>query len=360
MRPLAAGARVCAVLIAIFTAGGRADAATTVETIASLSGPDRQAILEAGARQEGVVVWSGTVGADMRDMLAKAFKRKYPYLRVEGQRLVGNQAFQRALAEQTGKAPPRNDLIAGNALVDLKKAGLAQSFRSPLIDALPKEFQEPSGLYAAYRYAYYGIAYNTALINSGEAPHSYEDLLDPKWRGKIVWNHGPESGAPVLITYFRRLWGEERVARYLHKLSQQLVKTELGSPRETLDGVLTGKHYLMLGASLHQVAALRAGGASLDATMQDPVLARDNYVVLLKKAPHPHAAMLFIDFILDREAQEILRGDQYYPANPDVDPPEVMMPYDPLRHGLKQFTVDDETLAQERAKSTALLRKYFR
>ena len=87
MRPLAAGAFVCAVLITFLTAGGRADAAT-VETIASLSGPNRQAILEAGARQEGVVVWSGTVGADMRDMLAKAFMRKYPYLRVEGQRLV--------------------------------------------------------------------------------------------------------------------------------------------------------------------------------------------------------------------------------------------------------------------------------
>lgn len=359
MRPLAAGARVCAVLIAVLTVGWPA-LAGTVETVASLSGPGRQAALEAGARQEGVVVWTGTVGDDMRDQLAKAFMRKYPYLRVEGQQLTANQALQRVIAEQTGKAAPRNDLVAGNALVELKKAGLAQPIRSPLIDALPKEFQEPSGLYAAYRYAYYGIAYNTALINPGQAPHSYDDLLDPKWRGKIVWNHGSESGAPVLITYFRRLWGEERAARYLQRLAQQIVSTELGSPRETLDGVLTGKHYLMLGASLHQVAALRAGGASLDATMQDPMLARDNYLVLLKKAPHPHAAMLFIDFMLDREAQEILRGDQYYPANPDVDPPDVMMPYDPLRHGLKQLTIDDETLAHERAKSTALLREFFR
>ncbi len=359
MRPLTACALACAVFIAVFGVGLRAEAAT-VENIANLSGPNRQATLEAGARQEGVVVWSGNVGDDMREQLAKAFMKKYPYLRVEGQRMGGAQVLQRVLAEQTGKAPPRNDLVAGNAIVDLKRAGLAQSIRSPLIDALPKEFQEPQGLYAAYRYAYYGIAYNTALVNAAEAPHSYEDLLDPKWRGKIVWNHGQESGAPVLVTYFRRLWGEERATRYLQRLSKQIVATELGTPRETLDGVMTGKHYLMLGASLHQVAALRAAGASLDATMQDPVLARDNYLVLLKKAPHPHAAMLFIDFMLDREAQEILRGDQYYPANPDVDPPDVMMPYDPLRHGLKQFTVDDETLAQERAHSTARLREFFR
>lgn len=358
MRPLATGAFACAVTIAVFFTGLTADAAT-VESLAALSGPDRQAVLEAGARKEGIVMWSGAVGDAMRDEIAKAFMRKYPYLRVDSQRLGNAQSLQRIIAEQAGKTP-RNDLIAGNALVELKKAGLAQPFRSPLIDALPKEFQEPNGLYAAYRYAYYGIAYNTALVNAGEAPHSYEDLLDPKWRGKIVWNHGSESGAPVLVTYLRRLWGEERATRYLQRLSQQIVSTELGTPRETLDGVLTGKHYLMLGASLHQVAALRAAGASIDANMQDPVLARDSYLVLLKRAPHPHAAMLLIDFMLDREAQEILRGDQYYPANPDVDPPDVMMPYDPLRHGLKQFTVDDDMLAQERPKSTELLREFFR
>jgi hypothetical protein len=55
-----------------------------------------------------------------------------------------------------------------------------------------------------------------------------------------------------------------------------------------------------------------------------------------------------------------LRGEQYYPANPDVDPPEVMMAYDPLRHGLKQFTVDDAMLAEERARSTDMLREFFR
>lgn len=359
MRPLAAGAFVCAVLVIFCMVAPRSGAAT-VDNLDKMSGPNRQAVLEEGARKEGVLVWSGTVGDEMRGQLAKAFARKYPYLRLEGQRLSASQAVQRALSEDGGKTPARTDLVAGNVLAELKKAGAAQKLHSPQIAALPKEFREPNDLSAPYRFNYYGIAYNTALVASGEAPHSYEDLLDPKWRGKIVWNNGLESGAPVLITYFRRLWGEERAARYLQRLAQQIVRTELGTPRETLDGIVSGKSYLMLGASLHQVAALRAGGASVDATMQDPVLARDNHLVLLRSAPHPHAAMLFIDFILDREAQEILRGDQFYPANPDVDPPDVMMPYDPLRHGLKQFTADDAMLAAERERSISLLREYFR
>ena len=359
MRPLAAGALACAALLMLLFAVPRAESAA-IETVANLTGPSRQAVLEAGARQEGVVVWSGSVGDEMRAQLAKAFTAKYPFLRVEGQRLGTSQAVQRAAAESGGKAAPRTDLLAGNLLVDLRRANLAQPFRSPLVEALPKEFKDPNGLSAPYRFAYYGIAYNTSLVNEKDAPRGYDDLLDPKWRGKIVWNNGLESGAPVLITYFRRLWGEERAARYLQRLAQQVVRTELGTPRETLDGVVKGKSYVMLGASLHQVAALRAGGASVDAAMQDPVLARDNHLVLLKSAPHPHAAMLFIDFLLDREAQEILRGDQFYPANPDVDPPEVMMPYDPLRHGLKQFTADDVMLSQERDRSISLLREYFR
>ncbi len=359
MRPLAAGALACvAILTLLFTVQNAQ--AGSVESVAQLRGPERQSALEAGARHEGVVVWSGSVGDDMRAALSKAFTAKYPFLRVEGQRLGVTQSLQRAIAERSGKTPARTDLLAGNVLVPLRKAELAQAFRSPLVDALPKEFQEPNGLSAPYRFAYYGIAYNTALVNAADAPRNYEDLLDPKWRGKIVWNNGLESGAPVLITYFRRLWGEDRAGRFLQRLAQQIVRTELGTPRETLDGVVNGKSYVMLGASLHQVAALRAAGASVDATMQDPVLARDNHLVLLKSAPHPHAAMLFVDFLLDREAQEILRGDQYYPANPDVDPPEVMMPYDPLRRGLKQFTADDSLLAQERDRSISLLREYFR
>lgn len=359
MMPLAAGAFACVAMLTLSCAVPQA-AAMSAESVAQLTGPQRQSILETGARQEGVVVWSGSVGDDMRAALAKAFIEKYPFLRVEGQRLGVTQSVQRATAEHGRKTAPRTDILAGNMLVSLRKAGLATPLRSPLIDALPKEFQEPNGLSAPYRFAYYGIAYNTALVSEADAPRSYENLLDPKWRGKIVWNNGLESGAPVLITYFRRVWGEDRAGRFLQRLAQQNVRTELGTPRETLDSVVTGKSYVMLGASLHQVAALRAAGASIEATMQNPVLARDNHLVLLRSAPHPHAAMLFIDFLLDQKAQEILRGDQFYPANPDVDPPEVMMPYDPLRHGLKQFTADDSMLAEERERSISLLREYFR
>ncbi|HEY4134917.1 MAG TPA: extracellular solute-binding protein [Alphaproteobacteria bacterium] len=333
--------------------------AETIETIANLTGAGRQQVLEDGAKREGSVVWSGGVGEEMRAALAKAFLAKYPFLKVESQRLVANTAAQRVVSEFSAKTS-RTDLVAGNYLVELKKAGLVQPFRSPQIDAQPQDFQEPNRLYGAYRFAYHGLAYNTKLVSDAEAPHSYEDLLDPKWRGKIVWNHSTDAGAPMLITYFRRLWGEDRAGRYLQRLALQAVATAPGSARETLDSVAAGKKSIMIGASLHQVAAMRAQGAPIDASMQDPVLARDNYLLLLKNAPHPHAAMLFIDFLLDHQAQEILRGDQFYPANPDVDPPEVMMPYDPLRHGLKQLTVTDEMIAAERGKSLSLFREYFR
>lgn len=333
--------------------------AATIDEIANLTGPDRQSILEAGARREGAVTMIGGLSQDMRRELLAAFMKKYPFIEAGGQRMGSAATLQRVLAEQRSKSF-RSDLVVSSLVVELKQAGIVQPFRSPIIETFPPELQEPDHLYGSYRLAYHGIAYNTNLVSAADAPKRYEDLLDPKWKGRMVWNDSASTGAPLLILYLRKVWGEERTETYLRALAKQKIVTRPSSLRNVLDLLIAGEHAVMLNAAFHHVAASKAKGAPVDATMQEPVLARNNYVLLLKDAPHPHAAMLLIDFLMDEEAQRMMSLDYYYPVNPAVPPLDEMIPFDPIRQKKSVLLVDDDLLFQEKAHSVALFKKYFR
>jgi ABC-type Fe3+ transport system, periplasmic component len=302
---------------------------------------------------------SGGLNQDMRLALYEAFMKKYPFVKPDGQRLGSTAALQRTLAEIRAKTP-RTDVVVSSLVVELKQANLAQPFHSPILESFPAEFQEPDHFYGTYRVAYHGIAYNTKMVSQAEAPQSYEDLLDAKWKGKIVWNDSAETGGPLLILYLRKIWGEEKAEDYLRQLARQNIITRPSSLRNVVDLLIAGEHHIMLNAAFHHVAASRAKGAPVDAVMQEPVLTRNNYVILLKTAPHPHAAMLLIDFLMGEEAQRLMGLEQYFPVNPAVPPLDEMIPYDPIRQGKKVFVVDDDLLAQEKTRSIALFQKYFR
>lgn len=350
---------ICLSLL-VLSAGASIDtAALTVEEVANLTGPDRQAILEEGARREGAVVMVGGFNQDTRLKIYEAFQKKYPYIKPGGQRLGSAPTLQRTLAEHRAKAP-QSDLVVSSLVVELKQAGIVQPFRSPVLESFPAELQDPDRVSGTYRMAYHGIAYNTKLVSEADAPKRYEDLLDPKWKGRIVWNDSQETGGPLLITYLRRIWGEEKTEAYLRELGKQGIVTRPSSLRNVLDLLVAGEHAVMLNAAFHHVAGSRAKGAPVNATMQEPVLARNNYVLLLKNAPHPHAAMLMIDFMMDVEAQRLMGLEQHYPVNPAVPPLDEMIPFDPVRQHKKVFMVDDELLSQERNRSMALFKKYFR
>lgn len=349
-------------LITVFTLAGTGGAlARTVAEIADLTGPDRQKILEEGARKEGEVLWIGGLNQKRaRRPLLKAFIKKYPFINAKGIRTGSRKALQRVLAEHRAKTP-RVDVINANVVISLKKAGLVQDFRTPALDAYPKKEKDPNRTWATMRYSYHGVAaYNTNLVSAADAPKTFADLLNPKWKGKMVWGDSAETGGPFLITYLRRNWGEAKAVDFIKKLSEQKVVTRTSSVRNILDLVVAGEHHIMISPALHHVGGARKKGAPIQASMVNPVLARNGYFMLMKTAPHPHAAMLLIDFILGKEAQKILRKARYFPAHPEVEPAKQMRPYQPRLNGLEQFTIDAEMLHAEAKRSGEIFRKYFK
>ena len=346
------------VACAFLSSGGAL--ALTVDEVANYTGSDRQKILEEGAKKEGELLWIGGLNEQTATRpILKLFMEKYPYIAAKSIRTSSAAGLQRILAEYRGKTP-RVDLFNGNAVLDLKNAGLAQTIRSPLLEQYPPAFRDPERMYATVRYTYHGIvAWNTNLVSSAEAPKTFDDLLDPKWRSKIVASNSYETGLPFLVTYMRETMGDKKAAEYLEKLAKQEIRISGESIRALLDLVVAGENHMLINAGLHHVGQVKAQGAPVEASMANPVLARNDYVMILTTAPHPHATMLLIDMLLDIPAQTILKNAEFYPAHPGVDALPSMQQYTPRAKGYSQFTVDDKILFNDAAESNAMFTRLF-
>ena len=104
-------------------------------------------------------------------------------------------------------------------------------------------------------------------MTAAEAPKTYEDLLDPKWKGQIVLNSN-ESGALFVISFLRMHWGDAKAEAYLEKLAQQKVAMRAESARTVLAMVASGEYKIMINPFLVHVGELVRKGAPIDVTMR--------------------------------------------------------------------------------------------
>ena len=327
-------------LIVGLLCGSARSYALSTEEIANLTGPDRQKILEDGARKEGELLWIGSFNEDNARPIVKGFTARYPFIKVNRVRTDSTQALQRVLAELRAKAP-HTDLITSSAVVELEDANAVQSFKSPVFDNWPAQDHDPRGFAAPLYVTYYGVAaYNTNEVTAAEAPKTYDDLLDPKWKGQMVLNSN-ESGALFVISFLRMSMGDDKAEAYLEKLAKQNVAMREESARTVLAMVASGEYKIMINPFLVHVGELVRKKAPIDVSMQDPVAAIDTPLLLAKQAPHPYSAMLLMDYLLGPEAQGMLRDAGYFPGNPNVAASPILKPYQPQTRGYGKFHVDD-------------------
>ena len=332
--------------------------ALTNDEIANLKGPNRQAILEEGARREGELLWVGSFNEDNAKPILEGFAKRYPFIKVNRVRTDSTKALQRVLAELRSRTA-RTDLITSNAVVELREARAVQSFSSPSLDAFAPEDRDPGGYAAPLYFVYYGLAaFNTNLVSPAQAPKSYDDLLDPKWKGQMAFA-ASASGALFFVSFLRMAWGDAKATAYLEKLAAQKITGRTESARTVLGMMAAGEHKIMINPFLTHVGEATRKGAPVDVLMVDPVPVSATPVLMAKTSPHPHATMLLIDYLLGREAQSFLRDAGYFPANPDVAPADELKPFTPKSRGLTKFNVDDERLGQMMPETSALFRRLF-
>ena len=246
--------------------------ALTTEEILNYTGPDRQKVLEEGARKEGtVVIYSGMIVNQLLRPLTEAFEKKYPFIRTKYYRGDGNQVIAKLNAEIRANALVA-DIVEGSGMsAAAGGSGVVLPFTSPLFEALPKEDIAPDRTWAATRFRYIATGYNTKYIAKGDAPKNYDDLLDPRWKGKMAWHANSDaSGALVTISSLRVAWGEEKTDAYLAKLAKQDIAPLAVSNRQVVDQMIWGEYWIGIGISAHHPIISARQGAPAATVMFDP------------------------------------------------------------------------------------------
>ncbi|HLK82407.1 MAG TPA: extracellular solute-binding protein [Xanthobacteraceae bacterium] len=284
-------------------------AALTGAEAASYAEPGRTEKLVAGAKKAGVV--TVYTSANLEDMatLADAFEKKYG-VKVRVWRASSEQVVQRGVAEARGGRFDADVFETGGAAMEsLHREKLLQAVKSPALDDLNPAALTSHGEWTGTRFNVFVAAYNTRLIRKDELPKSYDDLLAPRWKGKL----GIEADDSDWFGALMDQMGEERGL----KLFRSIAATNGISVRKghTLlaNLIVSGEVPFAITTYAYRVAQLKKSGAPVDWFGLPPVIARFEGVGVARRAPHPEAAVLFFDFMLT-DAQELLRNREYFPA----------------------------------------------
>jgi iron(III) transport system substrate-binding protein len=303
------------------------------------------------AKKEGKVVVMGPPGARVRRVLTEALEKTHPDIKVEFQGGQGGELAAKLIREREGDLYTTDVWIGGfgTLLSLLKPKGVLDPTEPALIVpevADPKnwrdyklEFADKDGKYALVFVNQSGslFVYNTDLVKLGEVPQSLQDLLNPKWTGKMI-AVDPTTGGPGRATF---TWIYKEIGtEFLQALGKQkLVFTR--DRRDLVEEVARGAFPLGLAVSNLDAQPFIAAKAPIKLVwnLKEGSFASASYggVALVNRAPHPNAAKVYINWLLGKEAQTVLaQAAGWVSRRKDVPPgdPEAV-----LKPGVKYFKV---------------------
>jgi len=268
------------------------------------------------AKKEGKVVVYGSVPPQSMEGLHQAFKKKYG-LDVEYWRGSSTQVSERALTEwRAGK--PGFDVVEGNRGVQLimRDDGLFQKFIPPSSEKFPARFKEKDGMITPWRVLPISMLYNTELVKPADMPKTFDDLLNPKWSGKISI---PDPTRHTTTAQF--LWNLEKFKGdkwldYVKALAKQKpILVESLAPVTTT--IIKGE----AAVGITYIKYIKQYKGPVNYIPMDKYLTDPNYLSLSAKAIHANAAKLYIDFACSADGQKEIAEDGEFVLAPGVYPP---------------------------------------
>jgi iron(III) transport system substrate-binding protein len=214
----------------------------------------------------------------------------------------------------------QSDVFDGTTtVVPLKKEGYVLQWQPDSAKEYPADLKDPAGYWVANNLFIITPGFNTSMVPRGTEPKTYQDLLNPKWRGKMAWNGFPtSSGMGGFVGTVLTEMGEDKGKAYLRELAKQGVAPLRGSAREVLDQVIAGEYPIALQIFNHHAVISKKKGAPVDWIKMEPATGTLSVLSIHQSAPHPNAAKLLVDFIISKEGQEVFRDSDYVTAHPDV------------------------------------------
>lgn len=314
----------------------------------SLSGRAREEFLVAGAKREGEVVDYTTTNHQMSGPLVNLFQNKYPFVTVKLARIGGSKIIQRAETEAKAGLHAMDVIGTGElGIVSLVDQGVIAKYVSPMRENLRQGFADREGLWTVQHATLLFSAYNKKLVKAEEAPRSWEDFLDPRWKGKLSL----DTEAFEWMAFLIKQMGEKRALEYFERLTKQEIKFLRGRSLQ-LQLLAAGEFPITMVSNANLILDLKKSGAPIEWIRISPVLLRPSLLMLAANAPHPHAAMLYLDFLLSKEGQSLLAASGRLPARKDVETEERE-----LHEGLKFFMPDPLETGRNYKKLAALYEK---
>jgi iron(III) transport system substrate-binding protein len=263
------------------------------------------ALIEA-AKKEGKVVWYTSVDLPLAEKVAKAFEAKFPGVAVRVERTGAERVFQR-IGQEYGSniraVDVANSSDAAHFIV-WKKNGLLEPYLpEDVAKFYPAEHKDPDGMFASFRVWVSIIAYNTDLVKKEDAPKSFADLLDPKWKNKIVKAHPGYSGTIMTATYQMQRdlgWG------FFEKLAAQNIM-QVQSSADPPKRLALGERAVMADGNEYNIFQIKERGGPVEpvyATEGSPLIVGPTG--MFKGAPNPNAAKLFCNYSFTPECQQLI------------------------------------------------------
>jgi len=293
-------------LVAIFTAfGGSAGAAD-------------QALIDA-AKKEGTVTWyTAQIINQLVRPITAAFEAKYG-VKVNAVRADASDTVLRIAAEgAAGKM--QADVFDGTTTAPaLERLGLVLKWQPDAAKHLPPQFVDKNGYWVSNNLYVQNPAFNTSLVPRGTEPRTWDDLLDPKWRGRMLISGTSSASAGAgFVGVVLMDMGENKGMDYLRKLAKQNIATMDVAARAITDQVMAGEYAIGLQVFNHQSVISARQGAPVDWIPWNPSLAVLSVAGVTNGAPHVNAGKLLLDFLVSPEDRKIFSDNDYIPVDPDI------------------------------------------
>jgi len=273
-----------------------------VSQVEKMNRAEREALLIKGAKEEKELMFYATTPVTQVAVLRKHFNARYPFVDLKHYYSPRQGILNKTVSEYRGNANITDvimtDVSYGTVLM---KEGVSAPYSTPDAARYVRGSFDPKGQWFTMYMLTTALVYNRNLVKPSDAPKTYQDLLDPKWKGKMMFD--PE--AAFIMAAMEQTWGKEKARDYLSKLARQDLIFRRGTTL-TSQLIAAGEQPIAIAINAETTADMRDKGAPLGFSVLPPRIIKPNGFFVAKKAPHPHAALLFTDWALSEEGQKVL------------------------------------------------------
>jgi iron(III) transport system substrate-binding protein len=296
-----------------------------------------------GAKKEKKLVFYTTMDLPQTIEVIHDFVQKYPFLQLEIYPLEAETLVKKIQDEARSGMFTWDVLLGGGgSFQPLLEANLVVSYHSPQREAVSDALNDSEGYWSGYYINPYVLGYSTTLVKEEEIPKSYDELLEPRWKGNRI---AIDSTAHGLLRGLSAAWGKDKAVAYLKRLAdQQPVMARVSIT--AVDSLHTGNVLMVIARAPVIQGYKKKLRSAIDWIPLEPTVAQIDAVMVSAQTPHPNAARLFVDFVLSKEGQGALAEVQQIPVRRDMEPRSTSMFRShrwfvarPDRHGNFQETV---------------------